>query len=427
MFFFLTNPFQNTNITGNRKTLFFSSCHSVFAVISVRFLPIKPSFKNSENGILKTAIFSLNLHSNKRNKNMLDRLQIVKQRFDEISDLIIQPDVISDQKRYVQLNQEYKNLKALAEKRDEYVLLMANIEEANEIITDNSDADMTEMAKMQLEEAKERLPALEEEIKFMLIPKDEEDAKNVMVEIRAGTGGDEASIFAGDLFRMYTKYCEGMGWRTSVVDMNEGTSGGFKEVIFEVTGEDVYGTLKFEAGVHRVQRVPQTETQGRVHTSAATVMVLPEAEEFDVQIDMNDVRVDFFCSSGPGGQSVNTTKSAVRLTHIPTGLVAQCQDQKSQHKNKDKALTVLRSRLYEQELAKKQEQDATKRTSQVSSGDRSAKIRTYNYAQGRVTDHRVGLTLYDLGNIMNGDIQKIVDELQLVNNMEKLKEASEVF
>jgi peptide chain release factor 1 len=226
---------------------------------------------------------------------------------------------------------------------------------------------------------------------------------------------------------MYTKYCENRGWRTSVVDMNEGTSGGFKEVIFEVTGEDVYGTLKFEAGVHRVQRVPQTETQGRVHTSAATVMVLPEAEEFDVQIDMNDVRVDFFCSSGPGGQSVNTTKSAVRLTHIPTGLVAQCQDQKSQHKNKDKAFGVLRSRLYEQELAKKQAEDATKRTSQVSSGDRSAKIRTYNYAQGRVTDHRVGLTLYDLGNIMNGDIQKIVDELALVNNMEKLKEASEVF
>lgn len=358
---------------------------------------------------------------------MLDRLQIVKQRFDEISDLIIQPDVISDQKRYVQLNQEYKSLKALAEKRDEYVLIMANIEEANEIIADNSDADMTEMAKMQLEEAKERLPELEEEIKFMLIPKDAEDAKNVMVEIRAGTGGDEASIFAGDLFRMYTKYCENRGWKTSVVDMNEGTSGGFKEVIFEVTGEDVYGTLKFEAGVHRVQRVPQTETQGRVHTSAATVMVLPEAEEFDVQIDMNDVRVDFFCSSGPGGQSVNTTKSAVRLTHIPTGLVAQCQDQKSQHKNKDKAFGVLRSRLYEQELAKKQAEDATKRTSQVSSGDRSNKIRTYNYAQGRVTDHRVGLTLYDLGNIMNGDIQKIVDELQLVNNMEKLKEASEVF
>ena len=241
---------------------------------------------------------------------MLERLQYVKQRFDEISDLIIQPDVISDQKRYVSLNQEYKGLKDLMEKREELISVTSNIAEANEIIADGSDAEMVEMAKMQLDEAKERLPELEEEVKFLLIPKDAEDSKNVMVEVRAGTGGDEASIFAGDLFRMYTKYCESRGWRTSVVDMNEGTSGGFKEVIFEVTGEDVYGTLKFEAGVHRVQRVPQTETQGRVHTSAATVMVLPEAEEFDVQIDMNDVRVDFFCSSGPGGQSVNTTKSA---------------------------------------------------------------------------------------------------------------------
>ncbi|MNK51006.1 Peptide chain release factor 1 [compost metagenome] len=357
---------------------------------------------------------------------MLDRLQIIKQRFDEISDLIIQPDIISDQKRYVQLNKEYKDLKGLAEKREEYLKLTGNIEEANEIIADGSDAEMVEMAKMELDEAKKRLPELEEEIKFMLIPKDPEDAKNVMVEIRAGTGGDEASIFAGDLFRMYTKYCEDKGWRTSVVDMNEGTSGGFKEVIFEVTGDDVYGTLKFEAGVHRVQRVPQTETQGRVHTSAATVMVLPEAEEFDVQIDMNDVRIDFFCSSGPGGQSVNTTKSAVRMTHVPTGLVAQCQDEKSQHKNKDKALQVLRSRLYEMELAKKQEIDAAKRTSQVSSGDRSAKIRTYNYSQGRVTDHRIGLSLFDLDGFMNGNIHKMIDELQLVNNTEKLKE-SEVY
>jgi len=348
---------------------------------------------------------------------------IIKQRFDEISDLIIQPDVISDQKRYVQLNKEYKDLKALAEKRVEYLKLMDNMAEANEIIADGSDAEMVDMAKMELDEAKQRLPQLEEEIKFLLIPKDPEDAKNVMVEIRAGTGGDEASIFAGDLFRMYTKYCEDKGWRTSVVDMNEGTSGGFKEVIFEVTGDDVYGTLKFEAGVHRVQRVPQTETQGRVHTSAATVMVLPEAEEFDVQIDMNDVRIDFFCSSGPGGQSVNTTKSAVRMTHVPTGLVAQCQDEKSQHKNKDKALQVLRSRLYEMELAKKQEIDAAKRTSQVSSGDRSAKIRTYNYSQGRITDHRIGLSMFDLDGFMNGNIHKMIDELQLVNNTEKLKES----
>jgi peptide chain release factor 1 len=357
---------------------------------------------------------------------MLDRLQYVKQRFDEISDLIIQPDIIADQKRYVQLNQEYKSLNALVQKREEYINLDANIKEAQEIIADGSDAEMVEMAKMQLEEAKERLPLLEEEIKFMLIPKDPEDAKNVMVEIRAGTGGDEASIFAGDLYRMYTKYCEGRGWKCSVVDMSDGTSGGFKEVIFEVTGEDVYGALKYEAGVHRVQRVPQTETQGRVHTSAATVMVLPEAEEFDVQIDMNDVRVDFFCSSGPGGQSVNTTKSAVRLTHIPSGLVAQCQDQKSQHKNKDKALTVLRSRLYEQELAKKQEEDAKTRTSQVSSGDRSAKIRTYNYPQGRVTDHRIGVDVFDMDGVMSGKIHKFIDELQLVANTEKLKE-SEVY
>lgn len=357
---------------------------------------------------------------------MLERLQYVKQRFDEVSDLIIQPDVIADQKRYVQLNQEYKNLKALVEKRDEYVRLTDNIAEANEILADGSDAEMVEMAKMQLDEAKERLPQLEEEIKFMLIPKDPEDAKNVMVEIRAGTGGDEASLFAGDLYRMYTKYCENKGWRTSVVDFNDGTSGGFKEVIFEVSGEDVYGTLKFEAGVHRVQRVPKTETQGRVHTSAATVMVLPEAEEFDVHIDMNDVRIDLFCSSGPGGQSVNTTKSAVRMTHIPTGLVAQCQDEKSQHKNKDKALSVLRSRLYEMELAKKQEEDAKKRNSQVSSGDRSAKIRTYNFPQGRVTDHRIGMDVFDMDGVLNGNIQKFIDELQLVANTEKLKE-SEVF
>ncbi len=358
---------------------------------------------------------------------MIDKLNIVKQRFDEVSDLIIQPDVITDQKRYVQLTKEYKELKDLMAKRDEYVEITNNIQEAEEIISDGSDAEMLEMAKMQLEEAKGAIPQLEEDIKLMLIPKDLEDAKDVVVEIRAGTGGDEASIFAGDLFRMYTKYCENKGWKTNVIDLSEGTSGGYKEIQFEVNGVDVYGTLKFEAGVHRVQRVPQTETQGRVHTSAATVMVLPEAEDFDVQIEPKDVRIDFFCSSGPGGQSVNTTYSAVRLTHIPTGLVAQCQDQKSQHKNKEKAFKVLRSRLYDMELAKKQEEDAAKRNSQVSSGDRSAKIRTYNYAQGRVTDHRIGLTLYDLQNIINGDIQKIIDELSLVENTEKLKEASEIF
>ena len=293
------------------------------------------------------------------------------------------------------------------------------------MIKEESDVEMIDMAKIQLEEAKEQLPKLEEEIRFLLIPKDPDDGKSVVVEIRAGTGGDEASIFAGDLYRMYTKYCQDQGWRVSFVDANEGTAGGFKEVIFEVSGEEVYGTMKYESGVHRVQRVPQTETQGRVHTSAATVMVLPEAEEFDVEVNMNDVRIDYFCSSGPGGQSVNTTYSAVRLTHEPTGIVAQCQDQKSQHKNKEKALKVLRSRLYELELQKKLEQDSEKRNSLVSSGDRSAKIRTYNYPQGRVTDHRIGLTLYDLQNIINGDIQRLVDELKLYQNTQKLKEAGE--
>ena len=357
---------------------------------------------------------------------MIEKLQIIQQRFDEVSDLIIQPDIISDQKRYVQLNKEYKDLRILTEKANQYKALTSNIDEAEEIINENGDVEMVEMAKIQLEEAKEELPALEEEIKFLLIPKDPEDSKNVVLEIRAGTGGDEASIFAGDLYRMYTKYCQDKGWNVSLVDSSDGTAGGFKEIIFEVSGEDVYGVMKFESGVHRVQRVPQTETQGRVHTSAATVMVLPEAEEFDVEINMNDVRIDYFCSSGPGGQSVNTTYSAVRLTHEPTGIVAQCQDQKSQHKNKDKALKVLRSRLYEMELAKKLEADSQKRNSLVSSGDRSAKIRTYNYPQGRVTDHRIGLTLYDLQNIINGDVQKLIDELQLYQNTEKLKEAGEV-
>ena len=352
---------------------------------------------------------------------MLDKLHIIRQRFDEVSDLIIQPDIITDQKRYVKLNKEYKDLSLMVEKIKEYETLLNNVAEAKEIVADGSDAEMVEMAKMEMDDANPAILKLEEDIKFMLIPKDPEDAKNVIVEIRAGTGGDEASIFAGDLFRMYSKYCEGRGWKVSTVDYSEGTNGGFKEIQFEVNGPDVYGTLKFEAGVHRVQRVPQTETQGRVHTSAATCMVFPEAEEFDVEINPKEVRIDFFCSSGPGGQSVNTTYSAVRLTHIPTGLVAQCQDQKSQHKNKEKAFKVLRSRLYDMELAKKNAEDALKRGSMVSSGDRSAKIRTYNYAQGRVTDHRIGLSLYDLPNILNGDIQKIIDELMLAENTEKLK------
>ena len=357
---------------------------------------------------------------------MLEKLQIVEQRFDEVSDLIVQPDIISDQKRYIQLNKEYKELSSLVEKIKIYKTSLSNLKEAESLLKVEKDSEMITMAKMEIDSINIELPKLEEEIKLMLIPKDPDDSKNVVIEIRAGTGGDEASIFAGDLYRMYTKFCQSKNWVVSDMDSSIGTVGGFKEVIFEVSGEDVYGILKYESGVHRVQRVPQTETQGRVHTSAATVMVLPEAEEFDISIDMNEVRIDYFCSSGPGGQSVNTTYSAVRLTHEPTGIVAQCQDQKSQHKNKDKALKVLRSRLYELELSKKLASDSEKRNSLVSSGDRSAKIRTYNYPQGRVTDHRIGLTLYDLQNFVNGDINKMIDELQLFQNTKKLKEAGEV-
>ena len=356
---------------------------------------------------------------------MLDKLNFIKQRFDEVSDLIIQPDIMSNQKRYIELSKEYKELKAIMDEREVYIELSDNLKEADDIISNESDPEMVEMAKLQYDEAKDELPKLEEKIRMMLIPKDPEDTKNAVVEVRAGAGGDEASIFAGDIFRMLTKYCEHKGWKVDVVDYNEGTNGGYKEIQFEVSGEEVYGTLKYEAGVHRVQRVPQTETQGRVHTSAATVMVFPEAEEFDIEVNPKEVRVDYFCSSGPGGQSVNTTYSAVRLTHEPTGIVAQCQDQKSQHKNKEKAFRVLRSRLYEMELAKKQAEDAEKRGSMVTSGDRSAKIRTYNYAQSRVTDHRINLTLYDLDNIINGDIEKIISELKLVDNTEKLKNISD--
>jgi len=357
---------------------------------------------------------------------MLEKIQIVKQRFDEVNDLIIQPDIIADQKRYVKLNKEYKDLKKIVDKGFVYKEILGNISEAEEIIADGSDEEMVEMAKMQLEEAKEALPEIEEEIRFLLIPKDPDDAKNVVVEVRAGTGGDEASIFAGDLFRMYSKYCSDKGWKVDVVSQSDGTSGGFKEIIFEVSGEDVYGTLKFEAGVHRVQRVPQTETQGRVHTSAATVMVLPEAEEIDFELDMTEVRIERTTSTGPGGQSVNTTYSAIKLHHEPTGMIVSCQDQKSSHKNLEKALKVLRTRLYDLELEKQRKADSEKRKSMVSSGDRSAKIRTYNYPQGRVTDHRIGLTLYDLSNIINGDIQKIIDEFMLAENTELLKASGDV-
>ena len=358
---------------------------------------------------------------------LTEKIDIVKKRYDEIYQMISNPEIIADQKKYIELNKELKDLSILVNKGKLYKEAIDQKDEAEDYIKSSDDKDMIEMAKEQLEISKQSIEKLEDEIKILLIPKDPDDAKNVVVEIRAGTGGDEASIFAGDLYRMYTKFAQEKKWNMSIVDTSEGTAGGFKEVIFEIAGEDVYGELKYESGVHRVQRVPQTETQGRVHTSAATVMVLPEAEEFDVEINMNEVRVDYFCSSGPGGQSVNTTYSAVRLTHEPTGVVAQCQDQKSQHKNKEKAMKVLRSRLYEIELNKRMESDSKKRNELVKSGDRSAKIRTYNYPQGRVTDHRIGLTLYDLPKILDGDVSKLIDEIKLYINTERLKEAGEVW
>jgi len=352
---------------------------------------------------------------------VLEKLKLVEDRFEEINELIIRPDIISDKKKYIQISKEYKEIKKIIEKGSVYKNLLSNKSEALEIISNENDEEMIEMAKMQLEEVEAKVPQVEEDLKLLLIPKDPDDSKNVVVEIRAGTGGDEASIFAGDLYRMYTKFSESKKWSVNLVDVSEGTSGGYKEIIFEVNGEDVYGNLKFEAGVHRVQRVPQTETQGRVHTSAATVIILPEAEEFDVELDMQDVRIERTTSTGPGGQSVNTTYSAIRLHHEPTGITVSCQDQKSQHKNLDKALKVLRTRLYELEVEKRRQADSLKRKSMVSSGDRSAKIRTYNYPQGRVTEHRIGLTLYDLTKIINGDIQKIIDELMLAENSEILK------
>ena len=356
---------------------------------------------------------------------MEEKLNIIKQRFVELSDLIIQPDIISDQKQYVKISKEYKDLKEIVDKINEYNTIKENIHEAEEILKSESDQEMIELASSELSSNKDLINEIEEELKIMLIPKDPDDSKNIVMELRAGTGGDEASIFAGDLFRMYSKFAEKRGWKVNIVDLNEGTAGGFKEIIIEINGENVYGTLKFESGVHRVQRVPQTETQGRVHTSAATVMVLPEAEEFDVELNMQEVRIERTTSTGPGGQSVNTTYSAIKLHHEPTGLIVSCQDQKSQHKNLEKALKVLRTRLYELELSKKLEEDSQKRSLMVSSGDRSAKIRTYNYPQGRVTDHRINLTLYDLQNIVNGDIDKLIDELKVAQNTELMKNENE--
>ena len=353
---------------------------------------------------------------------MLDKLAAINERYIEVEKLISSPNAMNNMKLYVQLSREYKDLKSIVRAYKEYKNLIENIIEAKNILSKTDDNEMKEIAKMELDKNLPRKEKMDEEIKVLLIPKDPTDTKDAVMEIRAGTGGDEASIFAGDLYKMYTSYASSKGWSTELVDTAEGTSGGYKEIIFNINGEDVYGQLKFESGVHRVQRVPQTETQGRLHTSAATVVVLPEAEEFDIELNPTDIRKDTYCSSGPGGQSVNTTYSAVRLTHVPSGIVAQCQDQKSQHKNYDKALKVLRSRIFEMELQKKLEEESRNRKTMVSSGDRSAKIRTYNYPQGRVTEHRIGLTKYNLQAIMGGNIQEFIDELQIAENTEKLKE-----
>jgi len=355
---------------------------------------------------------------------MLDKLEAIKVRWEAVERELSSPDVMSDMKRFAQLNKEYKDLTKIVDEYKIYRNLVSNIEANKQILAAEKDEEMREMAKMDLDDLLVAKEAKEEEIRVMLIPKDPEDAKNAILEIRGGTGGDEAALFAGDLYRMYMRFCERKGWKIQVMDVTEGSAGGYKEVVLEITGEDAYGQLKYESGVHRVQRVPDTETQGRVHTSAASVVVLPEADEFDVEVSMNDIRKDLFCSSGPGGQSVNTTYSAVRLTHIPTGIVAQCQDEKSQMKNFDKALSVLRSRIYEMELAKKNAEMAKKRKTMVATGDRSAKIRTYNYPQGRVTEHRIGLTIYNLPEVMNGSIQDVIDALQLAENAEKMKEGT---
>ena len=357
---------------------------------------------------------------------MLDQLEAIRERFNEVSQQIVQPEVVSDQKRFMKLSKEYKDLEKIVAQYQAYTQLLEEIDNAKQIIATEKDEDFREMAKGELDELLPRREELEETLKEMLMPKDPNDSKNVILEIRGGTGGDEAAIFAGDIFRMYQRFCEKMGWRMSLVDFTEGTSGGYKEIVTEIEGEDVYGKLKFESGVHRVQRVPATETQGRIHTSAASVAVLPEAEEVDVEINMNDIRKDTFCSSGAGGQSVNTTYSAVRLTHIPTGMVVQCQDERSQLKNFDKALTVLRSRIYEMELKKHNEAIASQRKTMVGSGDRSDKIRTYNYPQSRVTDHRIGLTTHNLPAVMDGDIGDFIEQLRIAENAERLKEGATV-
>lgn len=356
---------------------------------------------------------------------ILEKLEGVKERYNQIAAQITDPDVMSDMKRYIQLNREYKELGPIVDAADKYRTAVENLQEAKNLFSNEKDDEMREMARGEIETLEPLVAQMEDDIQLMLIPADPQDSKNAIVEIRGGAGGDEAAIFAGDLMRMYLKFFEKRGWKVEVNNQSEGTSGGFKEIVLKVIGDGVYGVLKYESGVHRVQRVPQTETQGRVHTSAASVAVLPEADEFDVELNVSDIRKDTFCSSGPGGQSVNTTYSAIRLTHIPSGIVVQCQDQKSQLKNYDKALEELRTRLYNLEYQKYLDEIAGKRKTMVSTGDRSAKIRTYNYPQGRVTDHRIGYTMYNLPVFMDGDIQEVIDKLQFAENAERLQAAAQ--